>query len=112
MSSGHFGAAEIQIESALMNTLLQSPLVIKGQAKGSWFFEGSFPVTLRDSEGNRIATAPARAKGDWMTQDFVPFEASFSFTTASQTGTIMFEKDNPSGLPAHAGSLTVPVRFR
>jgi len=34
---------------------------------------------LQDSAGNIIATTTAQAQSDWMTQDFVPFEAFLEF---------------------------------
>lgn len=46
-----------------------------------------------------------------MTTDFVPFQATLTFETASQNGTLVLEKDNPSGEPQNDASLSVPVRF-
>jgi len=85
--------------------------VVTGEARGTWFFEASFPVKLLDARGNVIGTALAEAKGAWMTPHFVPFEARLKFTTRSQSGTLVLEKDNPSGLPQHADSLSIGIRF-
>jgi hypothetical protein len=47
-----------------------------------------------------------------MTTNFVPFTAVITFTPATTaTGTIVLEKDNPSGLPANDNSLTIPITF-
>ena len=47
-----------------------------------------------------------------MTQDFVPFLATLEFETPdTEQGTLVFEKDNPSGLPEHDDRLIMPVRF-
>jgi hypothetical protein len=91
--------------------IVSSPLAVTGEARGSWYFEASFPVKLLDSNGNVIAQAPAQAQGDWMTANFVPFQATLTFVTASQTGTLVLEKDNPSGEPQNAGSISIPVQF-
>jgi len=103
----------IVIESPIANEEISSPVSIKGRARGSWFFEASFPVKLFDEKGNLIATAIAQAKDDWMTNDFVPFEAKLIFlASATQKGFLVFEKDNPSGLPENADELMMPVLLR
>lgn len=92
--------------------LVTSPLLVTGEARGSWYFEASFPVKLLDAHGNTLVQWYAQAQGEWMTTDFVLYESTLIFpqpTTA--TGTLVLEKDNPSGLPEHAASVTVPVRF-
>jgi len=95
------------------NETIKSPLEIKGEARGIWFFEASFPVKLFDEEGNLLGIAIAQAQSDWMTEDFVPFEAVLEFQTPeSGKGKLILEKDNPSGLPENADELRVPVYFR
>jgi hypothetical protein len=92
---------------------VQSPLVIEGRARGNWYFEASFPVYLLSATGDTLAVRPAQAEGEWMTEAFVPFKVSLTFTPpASATGTLVLARDNPSGLPEHAAELRVPVRFR
>jgi len=103
----------IELMTPLPDAIIQSPLTLEGRARGSWFFEASFPVYLLDAGGDTIAVIPATAQGQWMTQEFVPFKATLSFTPpASPTGTLVLAKDNPSGLPEHAAELRVPIRFR
>jgi len=102
----------IRVNNPRPNQMISSPLVLEGEARGFWFFEASFPVRLFDGAGKEIAIAIAQAKGEWMTEEFVPFGATLEFakpTTAS--GTLVFEKDNPSGLPEHDDSLIMPIRF-
>src|SRR5450830_1862820 len=55
----------IRIFSPQSNETVQSPLTITGKARGSWFFEASFPVILTDWDGLIIAQGIAQAKGDW-----------------------------------------------
>lgn len=103
----------IELRTPLPNTIIQSPLSVEGRARGSWFFEASFPVYLLDAAGDTVAVIPATAQGEWMTTEFVTFKTTLSFTApASPTGTLILAKDNPSGLPEHAGELRVPIRFR
>lgn len=114
---------ESPIEELLVVSLPQvgesisSPASIVGQARGQWFFEASFPVRLFDSNGTLIATTVATAKPepgkDWMTSDFVPFTAVLQFPlVSSATGTIVFENDNPSGLPELKREYRLPISFR
>lgn len=106
----------IQVEGPRANEIISSPLVIKGKARGSWFFEASFPIKLYDENGELLTTAIAQANppagGDWMTEDFVPFSAELKFENfKTGKGTLVLEKDNPSGLPENAGELRIPVMF-
>lgn len=100
----------IRIESPRPNERVTSPIIITGEARGYWFFEASFPVKLYGETGDLIAQHYATAKGEWMTENFVPFEVSLPFTVdREQAGTLVLEKDNPSGLPEHADEIRVPV---
>lgn len=103
----------IRLETPRPNSVIQNPLTVKGMARGSWFFEASFPVRLFDGNGEMLARGVATAKSDWMTTEFVPFETTLSFTMPTTTsGTLLLDKDNPSGLPENADALRVPVRFQ
>src|ERR1035437_2610814 len=105
----------IRVDSPRANDTVSSPLTIKGQARGNWFFEASFPVVLTDWDGKIIAQGVAQAKSDWTTTEFVPFEATITFTADkkaySNKGTLILKKDNPSGLPKNDDALEIPVLF-
>lgn len=105
----------IRITTPRPNQTIKSPLTITGEARGGWFFEASFPVFLTDWDGRIIAQGIATAKSDWMTADFVPFEAVLTFTVDpnvySKRGSLILKKDNPSGLPEHDDALEIPVVF-
>lgn len=97
---------------------ITSPLIITGEARGTWFFEASFPVTIVDWDGKIIAQVPAQANGEWMTEDFVPFTATLEFNTPAgpggpiNRGAIILKNDNPSGLPERDRALEIPVVFK
>lgn len=103
----------IRVDYPLPNQVITSPLIIKGQARGAWFFEASFPVVLVDWDGKIIAQGIAQAKSNWMTTEFVPFEATLSYVADqnvySTKGALILRKDNPSGLPANDDALEIPV---
>ena len=105
---------KIILESPRPEALVSSPLKITGKARGNWFFEASFPVTLTNWDGLIIAEGIATAQSDWMTEDFVPFEAVLDYkvdTTVSNRGSLILKKDNPSGLPEHDDYLEITVFF-
>ena len=102
----------IVVYSPKPNELVDSPLTFSGKARGQWYFEASFPVRLENAKGDILAQVPAQAQGEWMTTEFVPFEGTLEFSApGTPTGKLIFERDNPSGLPENAASLEIPVRF-
>jgi len=102
----------IKVTSPLTNAVVTSPLKVTGEARGNWYFEASFPVRVYDAKDKELGVIPAQAKGEWMTTEYVPFEATINFQTpTTETGTVVFQKDNPSGMPENEDSVTIPVRF-
>ena len=91
---------------------IRSPLLIRGEAIGPWFFEGSFPVSILDGNGNVLAQGSAVAEDDWMTEGFVPFTTTIYFgKSPTDGGKVRLHKANASGLPQHEASFDVNVRF-
>ncbi len=102
----------IRLSTPATGDVIKSPVHIEGEARGTWYFEASFPITLEDANGGVLASGHADAKSDWMTEDFVPFTADLSFKTpATSTGKLVLHRDNPSGLPQNDDELWIPVRF-
>lgn len=82
---------------------------VTGQARGMWFFEASFPIEVLDKDGNQLTMVVAQADGEWMTENFVPFSANVSVGGYSGPATLILRKDNPSGLPEHDASVSIPI---
>jgi len=102
----------IKVDYPRPNQKIASPLAISGQARGTWFFEATFPVKLVDEQGNVLAQHYATAKSDWMTNEFVEFEATLEFSQIDvERGLLILEKGNPSDLPENDDSLVIPVEF-
>ncbi len=102
----------IQISSPRPNEVVTSPLMITGEARGSWYFEATFPFQLVDDNGLTLATGFATATGEWMTEEFVPFSGEIAFATpTTPTGKLLINNANPSGLPENEKELIIPVRF-
>ena len=103
----------IRVNNPRPNQTIESPLLIEGEARGSWFFEATFPVKLFDEEDNLLGSTVAQAKGEWTTENFVPFKAELKFSSpTTEKGTLVLEKSNPSGLPENADELRIPVTFK
>lgn len=100
----------IVIENVPAGVMVLPEFKVFGQARGTWYFEASFPVEVVSADGTRLVMVPAQAKGDWMTADFVPFEASVQITEAySGPATLILHKDNPSGEPSRDASVEIPI---
>jgi hypothetical protein len=106
--------ADTRITTALAEGVsISSPLLATGTAQGPWYFEGSFPIAVIASNGTVLAEVPATARGEWMTEDFVPFSVTIAFPPQEKgsIGAVRFTRDNPSGLPEHDAQVLVPVIF-
>lgn len=107
-------AETIHVTTPQSGAAITSPVSISGQARGSWFFEASFPVNIIDDAGNVLGYGHVDAKDNWMTNDFVPFTATISFAlgkNAPTTGVVRLMRDNPSGDPARDAHIDIPVIF-
>ena len=103
----------IVLDTPKAGEVITSPLVIKGKARGNWFFEASFPVVLTNWDGLIIAEGLATAKEDWMTEEFVPFDATLTFEKPGygERGALILQKDNPSGLPENDDALEITIIY-
>ena len=103
----------IDVKAPAAGAVIDSPLSIQGRARGTWFFEGDFPVVLQDAYGNVVASGFVTAQGEWMTKEFVPFKESLSFTKPEKgdRGSLVFKKDNPSERRELDDKMTIPVFF-
>lgn len=107
----------IKIFTPKPGDVIVSPLAVKGEARGVWFFEASFPIILTDWDGRIIAEYFAQAQGEWMSQNYVSFEGVIEFENPSwedgfsKRGLLILKKDNPSGLPQYDDALEIPVLF-
>lgn len=105
---------KVRVSIPAIGEKVASPLTVIGVVTGGgWFFEASFPVKVLDGDGALLGAHPAQAGSDWMVTTPVPFTATITFRAPKYaTGTVVLEKDNPSGLPQNAGELRIPIRFK
>lgn len=104
----------IVVDAPTPNIVVNSPFVIHGKARGYWFFEASFPIELRDMQGNVLQVMVAQAQSEWMTTEFVPFNVNLIFAkpAAPMQAILVFKKDNPSGLPENDDAIEIPITIQ
>ncbi|MGI5825878.1 MAG: hypothetical protein ACOX50_00520 [Patescibacteria group bacterium] len=104
----------VMINSPDLEDLVRRPLLITGTVEPGWMFEGVFPVKLLDANKKEIARATAKeiTPGSWQSGEPVEFSATLTFTTQSASGFLVFENDNPSGLPENSKNFEIPVKFQ
>lgn len=112
-ANGSSVSASVVLDTPLAHATVKNPITFSGKARGSWYFEGTFPVYLIDAHGNILAQTVARAQSDWTTDAFVSFTGVLTFTAdpliVGDAATFVLAKDNPSGLPENDEPLRVPV---
>lgn len=102
----------IKAESPRPNSKVVSPLRISGSARGNWFWEANSTAELYDANGKSLGTAFVIAQGDWMSEEFVPFEGTLEFGKPdTPIGKLVLRNDNPSGLPENQKELIIPIKF-
>ncbi len=102
----------IKVYTPASNSELASPVMVVGEVPGNWSFEASFPVKLLDDKGGVIAQGAAQLQGNWMTDILVPFSVKLTYTSATRgNGTLVLQKDNPSGLEANDDSVSISVKL-
>lgn len=100
----------IRVANPYPGAVTGKTFTVTGEARGTWFFEASFPVELVDKNGKILAQVPAQADGEWMTTDFVAFRAEIKVPlNFIGPATLILKKDNPSGLPEKDASLSFPI---
>jgi hypothetical protein len=102
----------LKVTSPTPDQKVSSPLVVKGEAVGSWYFEAEFPVLVTDESGKQLGVGSARTQGDWMSTNLVPFTAKVSFKKGTaKKGYVVLQRSNPSGLPENDQAVKIPVSF-
>ena len=103
----------ITVTAPVRNASIKSPVKIAGQARGTWFFEASFPIRIVDAKRKTLGEGYAMATSEeWMTTNFVPFEGSVTFSKpTTEKGFIILMNDNPSGDPERSMSIELPITF-
>ena len=102
----------IHLFSPQPNELITGRFTIKGEARGSWFFEGTAPYYILSSDLVTVTSGVITAQGDWMTNEFVLFSGEVNFTPFIESGYLVLKNDNPSGLAEKNLYYMVPLKFQ
>ncbi len=103
---------KVSITSPKSGATVGKTFVVAGSAPGNWFFEGSFPVQVRDKDNSKIGQGVAQAQGEWMTTDLVTFTTNITVSSYSGPATLVLLRDNPSGLPENDDALEIPITIQ
>ncbi len=98
-SPQQFTSENVIVSDPLPNSSVPRMFTVKGKAKGSWFFEASFPIQVRDAANNPVGMGIAQTADNWMTSEFVSFAPDVTFLGYSGPARLVLMNDNPSGLP-------------
>jgi len=102
-------SSKVKVTSPLPKATVARTFTVTGEAPGPWYFEASFPVQVRNPDGELLASTPAQAQGDWMTEAQVLFKATLTVYDYSGPATLILLKDNPSGMPENDDSVSFPI---
>lgn len=106
----HASENDIVVASPKPHEILGSIIDVRGRARGWWYFEASFPIVIENKDGVVIGQGVGTADGEWMTEEFVPFNATLTLTTVyTGSATLIFKKDNPSGEASRDASVRIPI---
>ena len=101
---------EVTVSSPKPGATVSHTITVTGQAPGAWFFEAQFPLLVKDSNNETVASEPAHAQGDWESTGEVTFTDSIVVDPSFHgPATLVLLRDNPSGLPENDDSVTVPI---
>jgi len=104
---------EARIESPEAGSAVTSPLAITGYAHPNWYYEGTFPIEVRDANGAVIGQGMAqKQEGVSAPEGYVSFSAAISFTAnPGEEGAIVLIRSNPGGKNEYNLRTEVPVTF-
>lgn len=99
----------VVVDTPASGATVGQTFTVTGKAPGPWYFEASFPIEVRDSNGTVVGQGIATALSDWMTVDDVNFEADVTMNGYTGPATLVLMRDNPSALPENDASVSIPV---
>ncbi len=103
-------ADRIVVDMPKPGDVVPATFAVIGKARGGWYFEASFPLNVLSNAGSLLKEMPVQADGDWMTPEFVPFSEMVTLPAGYKgAATLVLKNDNPSGLPEHDASISIPI---
>jgi len=101
---------DVRLTAPVFGSEISSPVVLRGSARGPWYFEAVFSAEVLSESGEVIGEGFVEAEGEWMTESFVPFRGEIELKEGySGPAVVVLNKANASGLPEMEASVSVPV---
>lgn len=111
-NAGRFDVIDLDLPE--LGSVVRSPLRVVGEARGSWFLERTFPVSLQSADGTVIASSTATAAKEWTPDALVPFTAELTWndglSTATGTATLVLRKATSTAATT-TEVLRLPIRL-
>ena len=102
----------VMVYAPTQGAKVTSPVGVIGKVPGNWSLEATFPIHITNSAGTVVAQGRGELLDDWMTTNLVPFSAKLTFTTSvAGKGTLVLQKDNPSGNPSGDDTVSIPIEL-
>lgn len=110
LKAGENAAMDIVLPSTpAPNGEVNKTFTVAGRARGTWYFEASFPVSVIDGVGTVVGQGFAQAQGDWMTENYVPYTGTIAINSYTGPATLILHKDNASGDPERDAFISIPI---
>ncbi len=104
---------EIIVNQPGLGAVISSPVVVNGQAPGTWFFEAVLPMSIETAAGEVLAEEIFVTDQDWMTEELIDFSLDIEFDTAdTNLGSLKIIKNDVSDIPRNKNFFYLPVRFQ
>ena len=102
---------DIRVKVPHVNSTVESPIEIVGEAKG-WYNDNSFFVQLIDETGVVLGSGTAKTKEDENLDNYVEFETEIEFEQGdSKSGDLIFYRSDATGENKNIGTFSFPVFF-
>ena len=101
----------VRIATPASGASLRDSFLLKGAARGPWYFEGEVPFQIVTDTDAVLVDGYVSAKSEWMILGFVPFEKTIRLPTVSKAtpANLVIRKNNPTGLSRHDDSVRIPI---
>lgn len=101
---------EINVRIPVADAVTDKTFTTLGEARGTWFFEGSFPIEVTDAGGRLIARGTATGLVDMETESRIPFNATIEAPESFMgPAFLVLKKANPEALPENDASVSIPI---
>jgi hypothetical protein len=99
----------VSIESPFSGQVITSPLSVRGNILGKWYFKDDIQLRLETNDGQVLTKVPIVSSDEVTTEGEIPFEVSLVFENHTATSGKLIIHKVSAGL--EGGELVVPILF-